>query len=82
MRHATEGDAERERAAQSDAEEILERGAKWLGQKGVHRHVVVNASTGEGLRQLAEEHDADVIVFGSDLHIILGHVQPGRRPSG
>jgi nucleotide-binding universal stress UspA family protein len=78
VRHSQESDASRESEAQTDAEGILERGAKWLGQGDVSKHVVVNASTGEGLRQLAEDQDADVIVFGSDWHTTPGHVQPGQ----
>ncbi|HUB76380.1 MAG TPA: universal stress protein [Solirubrobacteraceae bacterium] len=76
VRHAHEADAGREQSAQADADAILERGASWLGTD-VERHVVVNASTGEGLRQLAEEQGADVVVFGSDWHTTPGHVQPG-----
>jgi nucleotide-binding universal stress UspA family protein len=76
VRHAHEHDAERERAEQSDAEAILERGAQWLGIADVERHVVVNASTGEGLRQLAEDQNAEILVFGSDWHTTPGHVQP------
>jgi nucleotide-binding universal stress UspA family protein len=76
VRHGQQSEGERERAAQSDAEEILERGAKWLGQPGAGRHVIVNASTGDGLRQLAEEQGADVVVFGSDWHTSPGRVQP------
>jgi nucleotide-binding universal stress UspA family protein len=78
VRHSHESDASRERDAQSDAESILERGAKWLGQPEIERHVVVHASTGEGLRTLGEEQNADVIVFGSDWHTTPGHVQPGQ----
>jgi nucleotide-binding universal stress UspA family protein len=76
VRHAHEADATREQQAQASAQEILERGAKWIGQD-VERLVVVNASTGEGLRRLAEEQGADVVVFGSDWHTTPGHVQPG-----
>jgi nucleotide-binding universal stress UspA family protein len=78
VRHTRETDAARERQAQADAEAILERGAQWLGQDNVARHVVVDASTGEGLRRLAETEKADVLVFGSDWHTTPGHVQPGR----
>jgi nucleotide-binding universal stress UspA family protein len=78
VRHSHDSDESRERDAQSDAENILERGAKWLGRTDLGRHVVVNASTGEGLRQLAEEQSADIIVFGSDWHTTPGHVQPGQ----
>ncbi|MGD0197722.1 MAG: universal stress protein [Solirubrobacteraceae bacterium] len=76
VRHSLESDNDRETAAQRDAEAILARGAQWLGAPEIERHVVVNASTPEGLRQLAEEQDADVVVFGSDWHTTPGHVQP------
>jgi len=76
VRHAHESDAQHEQTAQSDAEAILERGAQWLGMPEIERHVVLNASTGDGLRQLAEEQGADVLVFGSDWHTAPGHVQP------
>jgi nucleotide-binding universal stress UspA family protein len=78
VRHARESDGTREQDAQRDAESILERGAKALGQGNIDRHVVVNASTGDGLRELAEESGADVVVFGSDWHTAPGHVQPGN----
>jgi nucleotide-binding universal stress UspA family protein len=78
VRHSHESDPQREQAAQADAEQILERGAQWLGDAQVGRHIVVHASTGEGLRSLAEAESADVIVFGSDWHTTPGHVQPGQ----
>jgi nucleotide-binding universal stress UspA family protein len=78
VRHAQESDAAREQNAQSEAEGILDRGAQWLGSDDVERHVVVNPSTGDGLRQLAEQQGADAVVFGSDWHTAPGHVQPGR----
>jgi NAD(P)H-hydrate repair Nnr-like enzyme with NAD(P)H-hydrate epimerase domain len=55
VRHATESDADREKQAQAEAAAILDRGAKWLKQNDIARHVVVNASTGEGLRGLAAQ---------------------------
>jgi nucleotide-binding universal stress UspA family protein len=81
VRHTQESDASREQTAQQDAESILERGAQWLGSPEIDRHVVVNASTSEGLGQLAQEHGADVIVFGSDWHTTPGHVQPLQSAS-
>jgi nucleotide-binding universal stress UspA family protein len=60
------------------AEELLERGAQWLGHAEVSRHVILSASTGEGLRALAERENADLVVFGSDWHTAPGHVQPGQ----
>jgi nucleotide-binding universal stress UspA family protein len=81
VRHTRESDAARERQAQSDAQAIVDRGAEWFAKHGnqdVERHIVVHASTGEGLRALAEAQHADVIVFGSDWHTTPGHVQPGQ----
>jgi len=81
VRHSRESDAARERQAQSDAQAIVDRGAGWFdasGNQDVERHIVVHASTGEGLRALAEAQHADVIVFGSDWHTTPGHVQPGQ----
>jgi nucleotide-binding universal stress UspA family protein len=78
VRHTQESDATRETQAQSDAEAVLERGAQYLGDSSIERHVVVNASTGEGLRSLAAAENANVVVFGSDWHTTPGHVQPGK----
>lgn len=81
VRHSRESDQGREQRAQGDAQRIVDRGAAWFAENGhqdVERHVVVHASTGEGLRALAEEQHADVIVFGSDWHTTPGHVQPGQ----
>jgi nucleotide-binding universal stress UspA family protein len=78
VRHSQEADAAVEQAAQAQAEELLERGAQWLGHTEVGRHVVLSGSTGEGLRQLAQRENADLVVFGSDWHTAPGHVQPGR----
>jgi nucleotide-binding universal stress UspA family protein len=78
VRHSEEADAAAEQAAQQHAEELLERGAQWLGHAEVSRHVILSASTGEGLRALAERENADLVVFGSDWHTAPGHVQPGQ----
>ena len=78
VRHTTEADATAEQAAQNQAEELLERGAQWLGHPEVSRHVVLSGSTGEGLWALAQQEGADLVVFGSDWHTAPGHVQPGR----
>jgi len=77
VRHAAESDPDAEAAAQAHAEELLERGAQWLGHPEVSRHVVLSGSTGEGLGALALRENADLIVFGSDWHTAPGHVQPG-----
>ena len=77
VRHSREFDPRREQLAQHDAEQRLERGAALLGATDVPRHVVVGASTGAGLEQLAESEGASVIVFGSDYRTPPGHVEPG-----
>lgn len=77
VRHTLESDPRQERLQEHEGEALLRRGALTLG--GDHQtHVVVSASTGEGLWALAEREEADVIVFGSDYHTAPGHVQPGR----
>jgi nucleotide-binding universal stress UspA family protein len=78
VRHSTEADPTAEQAAQAHAEDILERGAQWLGHPEVDRHVVLSGSTGEGLWALAEREQAKLVVFGSDWHTAPGHVQPGQ----
>jgi nucleotide-binding universal stress UspA family protein len=77
VRHSHEFDPRREELAQHDAEQRLERGAALLGADDVVRHVVVGASTGESLEQLAEAEGASMIVFGSDYRTPPGHVEPG-----
>ena len=77
VRHAVEPEQEREHLAQSEAMELLENGARWLGDPDVPRHVVLSGSTPEGLRDLAESTGADVVVFGSEYRTSPGHVQPG-----
>ena len=78
VRHIPEAGADAERAAQAHAEDILERGARWLGDPEVERHVVMSGSTGEGLGALALRENAHLVVFGSDWHTAPGHVQPGK----
>lgn len=78
VRHAHETDSHEEQRAQREADQILDRGARWLGEESLERHIVVNASTAEGLWALAEAEGADVVIFGSDWHTAPGHVQPGR----
>jgi nucleotide-binding universal stress UspA family protein len=77
VRHSHEYDPQREELAQHDAEQRLARGASALGDPSIAQYVVVSASTGEGLTRLAEEHDAAVVVFGSDYRIPPGRVEPG-----
>jgi nucleotide-binding universal stress UspA family protein len=77
VRHSREFDPRREELAQHDAERRLDQGAALLDDADVDRHVVVSASTGEGLARLAADEDASMIVFGSDYRITPGHVEPG-----
>jgi nucleotide-binding universal stress UspA family protein len=76
VRHTTRVEHDREQLEESDAERLLERGARWLDDLGVQRRVVVSASTGEGLKWLAEQDEADIVVFGSDYRTAAGHVAP------
>jgi nucleotide-binding universal stress UspA family protein len=76
VRHTHESDGTRERLEEHEANALLQRGVVALGGD-VETHVVLSASTGEGLRALAERESADIVVFGSDYHTAPGHVQPG-----
>jgi nucleotide-binding universal stress UspA family protein len=77
VRHTELSEHKREAREEQDAAELLERGAQWIGIPDAPRHVVVHASTGEGLWELAEREGADVVVFGSDYRTAPGAVQPG-----
>src|SRR5436305_7888488 len=77
VRHSREFDSRREELAQHDAERRLQQGALWLGDTEVPQHIMVNASTWEGLAQLAAAEQASVIVFGSDYRTPPGAVAPG-----
>jgi nucleotide-binding universal stress UspA family protein len=76
VRHTTESERSREELEEHEAEALLERGARWLDDSDVARRVIVSASTGEGLKWLAEQEEADVVVFGSDYRTAAGHVAP------
>ncbi len=76
VRHTTQLEPEREHLEEHEAEALLARGARWLGDLDVPVRVVVSASTGEGLKWLAEEEQADILVFGSDYRTAAGHVAP------
>ncbi len=78
VRHSQEPDLDREKLAQSEAEELLQRGAALFGNADVARHVVTDRSTPEGLRALAEREGASVVVFCSDSHTASGHVAVGN----
>ena len=77
VRHTHEPDGDRETLAQHEAQELLERGAALFGGP-VHKHVVTDRSTPEGLRALAEAERADAIVFCSDSHTAKGHISIGN----
>src|SRR5436309_465092 len=76
VRHTTQSERAREELEEHDAEALLERGARWLDDTEVARRVVVSASTAAGLRWLAEQEGADIVVFGSDYRTAAGHVAP------
>ena len=78
VRHTHEPDSNRETLAQTEAQDLLDRGAKLLGDVNVERHVVTDRSTPEGLAALAQREGADVIVFCSDSHTAKGHVAVGN----
>jgi len=83
VRHTHEPDRDRETLAQTEAQELLERGASLLGPRAagapaVGLHVVTDRSTPEGLAALAERQGADVIVFCSDSHTAKGHIAVGN----
>ena len=76
VRHSREFDPKREQVAQYAAEQRLERGASLIGIP-VTKHVVVGASTGQVLGELAEQQGASIIVFGSDYRTPPGRAEPG-----
>lgn len=76
VRHPPAGDG-REALEEAAARALLRRGAEALGLPGAPCHVVHDASTGEGLRALAERERAAVVVFGSDYRTAPGEVRPG-----
>jgi nucleotide-binding universal stress UspA family protein len=77
VRHFREFDPRREEIGQHDAERRLAQGAALLGAPDIPQHVVVSASTGEGLGQLADAEGASLIVFGSDYRTSPGRAEPG-----
>lgn len=78
VRHSQEPDLDREKLAQSEAEELLSRGAKLFGDESIARHVVTDRSTPRGLSALAASEGASVVVFCSDSHTANGHVSVGN----
>ncbi len=78
VRHSLLPEQARERLEENDAQALLDRGAEALGEIPVSTRVVMSPSTSEGLRRLAAELHAELIVFGSDYRTAPGHVVPGR----
>src|SRR4249919_3827770 len=76
VRHAHEAGSRRERLAAREAEALLAAGAGVLGRPDIPQHVVLSASTPVGLRDLALDRGADLIVFGSEYRTAAGHVDP------
>lgn len=77
VRHARSPQRAQEVLEERRAVDLLERGAAAIRAPQSARHVVVHASTGEGLRELAIREAADVVVFGSDYRTAGGTVRPG-----
>lgn len=80
VRHATCAERSREELEEHAAQELLGRGARWLGGLGDPHatRIVVSASTAEGLRRIAAQEHADLVIFGSDYRTPAGHVAPQR----
>src|SRR5436305_9596662 len=78
VRHTTQTEHTREELEEHEAHALLARGARWLGDVDAERRVIVSASTGDGLKRLAEEEQADIVVFGSDYRTSPGHVSPQK----
>jgi nucleotide-binding universal stress UspA family protein len=72
VRHTAGGQDEAEAHAR------LVRGAAALGETEAETRVVVNASTSEGLKELATREEAELIVFGSDYRTAAGRIAPQR----
>ncbi|HTT27523.1 MAG TPA: universal stress protein [Solirubrobacteraceae bacterium] len=78
VRHCTHGDCSQEVVEEQEAERLLQRGTEWFSGLRVGARVIVSPSTSDGLRQLAEQEDADIVVFGSEYRTAPGHVAPQR----
>jgi nucleotide-binding universal stress UspA family protein len=76
VRHSTQSDRAREQLEEEGARSLLDRGAKRLNGHDVDTRIIVSPSTPDGLLRLAEEENADIIVFGSDYRTPPGRVQP------
>ncbi len=78
VRHTIDRQREREELHGEEVEQLLEAGARALGDPDVPRRVVLSGSTAEGLRWLADQEDADLLIFGSDYRTASGHINPQR----
>src|SRR5271154_5960579 len=78
VRHFTLSQRSQEEIEERGAELLLQRGADWFSGLDVSARIVVSPSTAEGLRRLAEQEEADIVVFGSDYRTAPGHVAPQR----
>ena len=76
VRHSREFDPRREELAEHDAQRRLSQGAQWLGDEEIPQHVVISASTWEGLAKLAAEIDAS----DDRIRLRLPHRPGQRRP--
>jgi nucleotide-binding universal stress UspA family protein len=61
---------------EGEAQALLDRGLAALGDDTAQTRVVVNASTSEGLKELARTEGAQLIVFGSDYRTPAGRIAP------
>jgi len=77
VRHTQLEEPAREALEEQDAQNLLDEGAVLLAKPDITRHVVVDASTGQGLIALAAREQAGIVVFGSDYRTARGIVQPG-----
>ena len=82
VRHCIQNDCSQEQLEEHEAELLLARGARWLSGLAVDTRVIVSPSTPEALRRLAEQEEADIIVFGSDYRTPSGHVAPQHSTQG
>ena len=78
VRHGTRENGTRETLEQRQADDLLRRGAEAIGAPETPRHVVVSASTADGLAELAAAEGAGILVFGSDYRTARGAVMPQR----
>lgn len=80
VRHAKQTEHAREELEEHAAQQLLDRGARWLGATGDPEatRVVLSASTAEGLRRVAAQTHADLIIFGSEYRTPRGHIAAQR----